>query len=216
MYENNNILNDVYLKGMREKYPRTFQAMFFTTKNGLVLSNADNGLIAYMEALCDATTTPQIRDLVAFTDIAELYQKRCLFVHNMTIFGFDATKDSLSTTADEIIDSQIITPTNTRAFAQSSYFRSAMPVIFQPNFCRPELRINSKLVNQGVTAGPQGQQTHKGFLSLGLPLNTCIALGEEIEDFYSISLRSAFAQYEPTTNRYQNYPLQIIVEFWVD
>lgn len=212
MSENN---QQYYFQGMREKYPNTFYATFFSSKPGLVMANNSNGLIAYINALSDATTEPEIRQLIPFSDISKLYEKRCMFLHNATLVGYDGTYSGLSTTADEIISKQAISNVIDRAYPQSSYLRGAMPVVFQPNFCRPEIRVNNKLINQGLDSAPAENINNKGFMGLGLPMNTCINVGLEIENFQNISIWSAFAQYIATTNRYQNYPLQMVVEFWV-
>ena len=209
-------MNDsIDLTGMREKYPQNFTATFFSTKSGLILSDTDNGLIAYMEALADATTTPQVRNLVPFSSLQSLQQKTCLFIHSITLFAFDPTRDGLSATSDAIIATQLLGSGVTRSYAQSNYLRGAMPVTFQPNFCRPAILVNGQLINQGFIDGPEGSESNKGYKSLGLPLNTCIVIGKEVERFDRINISTAMAQYISEEGTYQNYPVQAIVEFWI-
>lgn len=208
--------NQYYFQGMREKYPNTFNAVFFTTKPGLTMADNYNGLIAYLSALSDATDVPEVRQLIPFSDISKLFEKRCMFLHNATLVGYDGTFSGLSATADEIIAKQSIGGAVTRAYPQSSYLRGAMPVVFQPNFCRPEIRVNNKLINQGLDSSPKEFPNNKGFMGLGLPMNTCINVGLEIENFQNISVWSAYAQYIESETKYQNYPLQMILEFWVE
>jgi hypothetical protein len=212
---------DIDFVGMREKYPHNFTASFFSTKKdtstgqNLVPADTDNGLVAYMEALADATTTPQVRELVPFTNMQSLEYKNCLFIHSITLFAYDPTRDGLSDTADAIIATQLLGSGVTRSYPQSNYLRGAMPVTFQPNFCRPAILVNGQLINQGFIDGPKGSENNKGFKSLGLPLNTCIIVGEEIQQFDRISINTAMAQYISGEATYQNYPVQAIVEFWV-
>jgi hypothetical protein len=90
-----------------------------------------------------------------------------------------------------------------------------MPVTFQPNFCRPAILVNGQLINQGFIDGPAGAESNLGYKSLGLPLNTCITIGKEVDRFDRITISTAMAQYVSGTAKYQNYPVQAIVEFWV-
>jgi hypothetical protein len=210
---NNNV--NIDFVGMREKYPQNFTATFFSSKPGLTLSDTNNGLIAYMESLADATDTPQVRTLAPFSSLNSLQQKTCLFIHSITLFAFDPTRASLSTSADEIIASQLLGSGVTRSYPQSNYLRGAMPVTFQPNFCRPAILVNGQLINQGFIDGPAGAESNLGYKSLGLPLNTCITIGKEVDRFDRITISTAMAQYVSGTAKYQNYPVQAIVEFWV-
>jgi hypothetical protein len=213
MFDNN---TPIYLSGMREKYPNTFYATYLTSKSGVTMTDADNGLIAYLQAMADATTSPQVRSLTPFSDLTPLKSKNCLFVHQVSFFAFDPTIAGLSATADVIIGSQLIDGTTvTRSYPQSNYLNGAMPVVFQPNFFRPAITIDGELINQGFINGPAGSESNKGFKSLGIPMNTCINVGKEVERVSNIEISTAFAQYVSEESTYQNYPVQAIVEFWV-
>lgn len=210
-------LHNIYLSGARERFPNTFLATYMSSKAGVTMSNADNGLVAYMESLADATSSPQLRSLIPFSDITPLKSKTCLFVHSVSFFAIDPTRAGLSATADEIISSQIIDgTTTTRSLAQSNYLRGAMPVVFQPNFFRPSITIDGALINQGFIDGPAGSESNKGYKSLGIPMNTCIHVGKEINRVSNIEISTAFAQYVSGTGLYQNYPVQAVVEFWIE
>lgn len=210
-------IQDIQFIGMREKYPNTFLATYLSTKENLTMTDSDNGLIAYLEALADATISPEVRKLIPFSDITPLRSKNCLFIHSITFFAIDPTRDGLSDTADAIISTQIINGSSVkRSLAQSNYYRSAMPVMFQPNFFRPVVTIDGVLINQGFINGPAGSETNKGYKSLGIPMNTCINVGREVERISNIDISTAFAQYVATENKYQNYPVQAIIEFWIN
>jgi hypothetical protein len=211
--------NDVELNlvGMREKFPITFLATYMSSKDGVTMADSDIGLISYMQSLADATDTPQTRNLIPFSDITPLLSKNCLFVHQVTFFAFDPTIAGLSDTADDIIASQLIDGTTvTRSYPQSNYLNGAMPVVFQPNFFRPAITIDGNLINQGFINGPKGAETNKGYKSLGIPMNTCIKVGKVLDRVSSIEISTAFAQYVASQTKFQNYPVQAIVEFWIE
>lgn len=197
---------------LREKYPQTYYINFVSSSESVTMADSHTSAWSYLRSLTSVSDEPENRDLVPVSSLKNLISNRPFLFRSATIIAIDGKISGDNSTISAIEASQ---SSSGAVEPQSNFKNAAFPVIFQPNYCRPSIKINNSIVNSGLLDGPDNDSKNKGFLGFGVPLNTKLDFGIEFEKgITSIDIDSACALYENSTGKFLNYPLYMILEFW--
>lgn len=151
------------------------------------------------------------------SDLSALYNAQKVFIHKMEFMAFDTTWEDSENQDSDVITTIYDSRSLNNTYIQSNGFNSQIPATFQPNFFRPDVRINSREIIQGITSSNYGNKANKGDLSIGLPLPWCYDVNREIGSVKSIE---AFAQLvqpikvpDVVDYSFQRYAIQMLIYF---
>lgn len=165
--------------------------------------NTIDSLDEYISSLCDDTAAPQKRLLLPITSIDAMTNKDEIFVHSVDFVAYDTgiTIDA------EIEDSD-------KSYANEIVKGNATSSIWQPNWCRPSVRIGGEELASGL-ANPTVENTYFDN-AIGIPLPYCMQINKVVKNPRDIQISAALAQAykEEGKWRFRNYPLLAILNFW--
>ncbi len=198
---------------LREKFPETV-ILRFISETGDPITNTNIGYLTEFEKLGNDTDSPELRNLRCIDNINEIFNTPNILLNKVELFCFDALK--LGSTYQDAATNTAITNsrTATKAYAQSAYINAVMPVMWQPNYVRPLILANNKPVFRGANSPNADYPIANN--SIGLILPTCLELNTELGMLTDFTIATSCAQYISETNKFKNYPVMGIVEFWIN
>jgi len=171
----------------KDKYPFDEVLLFFTGSNE---GNQASLTIDSNEVL--------LRQLVPVSSIEALTNRQEIYLHSVEFAGYDTSTSLLEKDEDA-----------EKEFANEIIIGNMLTASWQPNYCRPFVRINGTNITSSISSYSQHQVLSK---SIGLPLPFCLTINKVIKSPRDIEIFGALAQ--GTNSGYRNYPLLAIVNFW--
>jgi len=140
-----------------------------------------------------------LRKLSPMSSVEAMTNRKEIYLHSIEFAGYD-TSASLLEKAEEA----------DKEFANEMIFGSMLTASWQPNFCRPIVRINGINLTSSISTFSHSNANFNK--SIGLPLPFCLTINRVIKEPKEIEIFSSLAQ--PTLTGYRNYPLLALVNFW--
>jgi hypothetical protein len=140
-----------------------------------------------------------LRELAPVSSLDAMTNRKEIYLHSIEFAGYD--------TAQKIIEK----PEGAdKEFANEYIFNNMLTSSWQPNFCRPLVRINGVNMTSSISSyAPENADFAK---SIGLPLPFCLTINKVIKEPRDLEIFGALAQ--KTESGYRNYPMLAIVNFW--
>ena len=139
------------------------------------------------------------RKLLPVTSLEAMLNRKEIFLHSIEFAGYDTSDSLLETGEDE-----------DKEFANEIVFGNMLSASWQPNYCRPIVRINGVNYTSGISSfGNANADFNK---SIGLPLPFCLTINKVIKEPREIELYGALAQ--KTNAGYRNYPMLAIINYY--
>jgi hypothetical protein len=135
-----------------------------------------------------------LRNLFPVSSLEVLTNRTAIYLHSIEFAGYDTSK-ALIANPDE--DSE-------KEFANEKIFGNMLTSSWQPNYCRPVVRINGVNMASSISTGSRKD--------IGLPLPYCFSINRVIKEPKSIEVLGSLAQVTP--EGYRNYPMLAIINFW--
>jgi hypothetical protein len=199
----------------KKYYPYPVHSLFMSW-SGSAIGNSNIGMISELERLGSATAAPAYRQLrpLARLDGIENNNVKAL-LEKIEFWPYDTTKTGSAHQDAATLTAIYASRTANEAIPQSLYL-NAMVMNWQPNFCRPSVRINNVEYFCGLdsTYYSADNFANLGDKSIGIPLPFCLDVNVQVENVKKIEIHSALAQYIATTALFQNYALLCKITWW--
>jgi len=170
------------------KYPFDEVLLFFT-----------EGTSADLSALTLDCGEVLLRKLVAVSSLDAMLNRKEIYLHSVEFAGYD-TSNSLLEKPEEA----------DKDFANEIIFGNMLTSSWQPNFCRPVVRINGNNITSSISSFNSDSADFSKVI--GLPLPFCLTINKVIKEPSDIEIFGALAQ--KTESGFRNYPLLAIINFW--
>lgn len=200
---------------MRKKYPDTVYAIFISS-TGNEIPNTHAGIRAEIEAIGTATAEPVKRVLRPVTNFKFLKESERLFLNTISFYGYDPLMLTPSSPQDSDVVADIYASKSTnKIYAQSQFQNGLLPINWIDNYCNPVFRIDGKNYLPGLNTVDDDNTIINS--AIGIELPSCFNIEKELQtnNIASIEIQSALAQYNRTEDKYQNYIVKAVAEFWV-
>jgi hypothetical protein len=172
----------------KTKYPFDEVLLFFTVAGGADLSG-----------LTVDSSDILLRELVPVSSLDAMTNRKEIYLHSIEFAGYD--------TAEKIVEKP---EESDKEFANEFIFGNMLTSSWQPNFCRPTVRINGVNITSSISRYSAGNADFTR--AIGLPLPFCLAINKVIKEPRDIEIFGALAQ--KTESGFRNYPLLAILNFW--
>ena len=151
------------------------------------------------------------RRLVPVSSLEAMLNRKFIYLHSIEFAGYDTSEKIIKSEAEAEKD-----------FANEMIKNVMLSTSWQPNYCRPIVRINGINITSSISTF-NNRRTAEGSLhspyasaefgaSIGLPLPFCLTINKLIKEPREIEILGALAQ--KTADGYRNYPLLAIINFW--
>lgn len=200
---------------MRNKYPDTVYAIFVSA-SGDDIPNTHAGIRAEIEKLGAATVEPAKRKLRAVTNFQFLKESERLYLNTISFYGYDPLMVTPASPQDAAVVADIYASKSTnKIYAQSQFQNAMLPVNWIDNYCNPVFRIDGKNYLPGLNTTDKDNTIINN--AIGIELPSCFSIEKELStnNIASIDIQAALAQYNRTEQKYQNYIVKAVAEFWV-
>jgi len=133
-----------------------------------------------------------LRRLLPVSSLDAMTNRKEIYLHSIEFAGYD--------TAQKIIEK----PEGAdKEFANEYILGNMLTSSWQPNFCRPLVRINGINMTSSISSYDSANTDFSK--SIGLPLPFCLTINKVIKEPRDIEIFGALAQQTP--DGYRNYPL---------
>lgn len=213
----------------RKKYPYPIWSIF-TSSTEIAdpqtdghITNLDNGYMAELEAIGQAdaaigtkalTAAPYPTRMRPVTPLSEILKSQNVMLYSVQFYAYDTTLEG-SASQDAATLAAIYNSRATNDMYAQSFARNAFIQNWQPNFCRPSLKIDGKEIFRGFHSSNYGTKNNLGDMSIGIPLGYCFELYKELQKVHKIEMWGQIAQYIDDTSKYQRYCLYALLEWWI-
>ena len=170
------------------KYPFDEVLLFFTVGDSADLS----GLTVYGDDIL-------LRELVPVSSLDAMTNRKEIYLHSIEFAGYDTAEKTIEKSDEKDKD-----------FANEFILGNMLTSSWQPNFCRPVVRINGVNITSSISS--YNSENTELSRAIGLPLPFCLTINKVIKEPRNIEIFGALAQKIPSG--YRNYPLLAIVNFW--
>jgi hypothetical protein len=167
------------------KYPFDEVLLFFTVGGSADLS----GLTVDSEEVL-------LRELVPVSSLDAMTNRKEIYLHSIEFGGYDTSENPIEKSDETVKD-----------FANEFIVGNMLTSSWQPNFCRPLVRINGVNITSSINSGNTELAR-----AIGLPLPFCLTINKVIKEPRNIEIFGALAQ--KTESGFRNYPLLAIMNFW--
>jgi hypothetical protein len=200
---------------MRKLYPDTITAIFMSS-TGESITDSHAGIRSEIEKLGEATTEPVIRSLRPVTDMNVLKSSEKLFFNKVTFYGYDPLMLTPGSPQDSNVVSDIYASKATnKIYAQSQFQNGLIPINWLDNYCNPTFRIDGRNFLPGLNTSESGAKVINS--AIGIELPQCFSIEKELgsNSIATLEIQSALAQFNSSENKFQNYIVKAVAEFWV-
>jgi len=199
----------------KKAYPYPVHSLFMSW-SGTAITDSHIGMISELERLGSATAAPAVRQLRPLSRISALMNGNTrALLEKIEFFPYDVTKTGSAHQDAATLAAIYASRTANDAIPQSLYL-NAMVMNWQPNFCRPSVKINNVEYFLGLDSSYYQADSYSnlGDMSIGIPVPYCLDVNVQVENVKSIRIYSALAQYIATTALFQNYALLCKITWW--
>jgi len=173
--------NNCYSTTAKDKYPFDEVLIFFS----------EGGTSDIDEVL--------LQELSAVSSLDALLNRKEIYFHSIEFAGYDTSEHLLEKGANAEKD-----------FANEIVLGNMLTSSWQPNYCRPIVRINGINITSSISTFDINSADFSR--SIGLPLPFCLTINKVIKEPRTIEILGSLAQ--RTCDGYRNYPLLAILNFW--
>lgn len=139
-----------------------------------------------------------MRSLSAVSSVEAIVNRSEIFLHSIEFAGYDTAETHLEKADDA-----------EKEYASEIVAGNMLTSSWQPNYCRPLVRINGTNVLSSISSYSSNDAGVGG--SIGLPLPFCLTLNKVVKEPRNIEVLGALAQ--KTKDGFRNYPLLAIINF---
>ena len=141
----------------------------------------------------------KLRKLFPVSSLDAMTNRKEIYLHSIEFAGYDTSESLLE--KDDGMD---------KDFANEVVLGNMLSASWQPNYCRPIVRINGVNITSSIsTFGSEKTDFNQ---TIGLPLPFCLTINKIIKEPREVELLCALAQ--KISTGYRNYSLLAIVNFW--
>jgi len=218
----------------REEYPEPIWSMFISETDyhnpirDAQITDDYTGYITELQNCGQAADAPGTKELIDITtgdpystrlrpvtNLSEIFKSQKVMLASVQFYAYDPTDENAAPPQDAATLAAIYASrTSNEMFAQQ-YILNGFIQNWQPNFCRPSLKVNQKEIFKGFNSSNFGRNVNKGDLSIGIPLGYCFELYRKLGKVHDVEMFGQLAQYITGPKKFQRYVLMSIIEWWV-
>lgn len=226
---------------LRVKYPETMVAIFLSSTADSTIKTAQqyfnfipdspSGYLTELQRTGQASVIPGTTsksavnnnpysiELRPVTDLTDIFNAQDSYLSKLEYYAFNTIVPNGTGQNGDVVDDIYNSRANNNMYAQSYFNNGMMPVVWQPNYFRPQFYINNNTLIRGISQTNYSDKLNQGDYSIGLPLPYCYSLDQPVGKVDSMKATAQLAQFvggvgDPPVDYFQRYPIMCVATFY--